>query len=70
MKIDRIKEDAELYRIGLESGDVNPNDVIKWAEKLIEKNDIPPDEIIEISLSSGINEIISKLNHVKGEYDF
>ncbi len=56
--MDRIKEDAEFYRIGLASGYVNLEGVKKWADKLIEQNDNTSDEIIEISLSSEINAII------------
>ncbi|WLR42295.1 hypothetical protein LC087_16465 [Bacillus carboniphilus] len=47
-----IKTIAEVYRLGLAAGFYTIQDVIKWADNLIEKVDEPPYEIIEVSLSS------------------
>lgn len=43
---------AHLYALGLGCGLWNKEDVISWCDRLIEANDHPPYEIIEISLMS------------------
>ena len=68
--MNKLKEDSEMYRLWLLTGYAKIEDVIKWADEIIEKLDSPPHEIIEVSLASGIPDIISKLQEVKGEFDF
>ncbi|MBE7121704.1 protein kinase [Bacillus cereus] len=43
---------AHLYALGLGCGLWNREEVISWCDRLIESNDHPPYEIIEISLMS------------------
>ncbi|MFB7155549.1 hypothetical protein [Lysinibacillus sp. NPDC056232] len=43
---------AEVYRLGILIGLYTVQDVIKWADNVIERLDNPPYEVIEISLSS------------------
>ncbi|MBH0358389.1 protein kinase [Bacillus toyonensis] len=43
---------AYLYALGLGCGLWNREDIISWCDRLIEANDSPPYEIIEISLMS------------------
>jgi hypothetical protein len=66
-----IKVQAEVYRLGLFTGFFQVENVINWADQLIEKLDQPPYEILEISLSSNstIATVCSKLTDVKGECD-
>ncbi|MFF2176750.1 hypothetical protein ACFVT8_09870 [Lysinibacillus sp. NPDC058147] len=47
-----IKVTAEVYRLGVLIGLYTVQDVIKWADNVIERLDNPPYEVIEISLSS------------------
>ena len=46
-----IKLSAEVYRIGVSIGLLATQDVIKWADNVIKQCEIPPYEIIELSLS-------------------
>lgn len=66
-----IKVQAEIYRLGLFMGYFQVKNVIEWADKIIEKLDQPPYEILEISLSSNatLASVCSKLTDVKGECD-
>ncbi|GAB0166919.1 protein kinase [Lysinibacillus sp. CTST325] len=47
-----INVTAEVYRLGILIGLYSVQDVIKWADNVIERLDNPPYEVIEISLSS------------------
>ncbi len=47
-----IKVMAEVYRLGIAIGYFTVQDVIDWADALIESLEQPPDELIDISLSS------------------
>ena len=63
-----LKDQAELNRIGLVTGLFNKNDVINWADKIIEFEENIDYEIIEVSLlqSFPTKDIVSKLFEVKG----
>lgn len=63
-----VKDRAEVCRIGLVTGLFTKNDVICWADKIIETQENVEYEIIEISLlgSSSKADIASKLSEVKG----
>lgn len=63
-----LKDEAEIFRIGLIIGYFTKDDVIKWADRLIETNGNVEYEIIEISLLSNSSkaDIASKLREVKG----
>ncbi|WP_160680567.1 hypothetical protein [Clostridium sp. C8-1-8] len=63
-----LKDQAEINRIGLVTGLLTKNDVINWADKIIESEETIDYEIIEVSLlQSYPNEsIASKLFEVKG----
>lgn len=63
-----LKDEAEIYRIGLITGLFVKNDVVSWADKIISIQENVEYEIIEVSLlgsSSKIN-IASKLFQIKG----
>ncbi|MDM5326961.1 hypothetical protein [Neobacillus sp. CF12] len=64
-----LKLMAEIYRLGISIGYYNVQDVIKWADKVIENLDSPPYEIIDISLSAKEKpiDICFKLKCFKGE---
>lgn len=66
-----LKDEAEIYRIGLITGLFVKNDVISWADKIIETQENIEYEIIEVSLlgSSSKTDIASKLFEVKGTPD-
>ncbi|TQR30098.1 hypothetical protein C7Y47_16575 [Lysinibacillus sphaericus] len=63
-----IKVTAEVYRLGIIIGFYTVQDVIKWADNVIERLDNPPYEVIAISLSSQEKpiDVCSKLNLFKG----
>ncbi len=64
-----IKEQAEIYKIGLMIGYFKAVDVISWVDNIIANNKNPDSGIIEISLSGskGINAVISQLDNIKGK---
>ncbi|BCB05138.1 hypothetical protein KH172YL63_32710 [Bacillus sp. KH172YL63] len=66
-----MKLNAEVYRLGLLIGFFSIQEVIIWADTLIEQLDKPPYEIIMLSLSSkdDICTVERKLSEIKGEYD-
>ncbi|MCT8977029.1 hypothetical protein N4T77_10485 [Clostridium sp. CX1] len=45
-----LKDQAEIYRIGLITGLLVKSDVISWADKIIETQENVEHEIIEVSL--------------------
>ncbi|PEJ48450.1 hypothetical protein CN692_23620 [Bacillus sp. AFS002410] len=66
-----IKLNAEVYKLGLTLGFLRIEDVIMWADNVIDQLDFPPYEIIELSLSSkeNLEKIILKLMMIQGEFD-
>lgn len=64
-----LKELAEVFRLGLMIGYYKPDEVIKWADSRVMHDNALGVSLIEVSLpgSKGINEVISKLDDVKGE---
>jgi len=63
-----LKDEAEIYRIGLIIGYFKKKDIINWADKVIETKENIEYEIIEVSLleNSSKADIVSKLREVKG----
>lgn len=63
-----LKDSAEIYRIGLITGLFEKDDIISWADKLIETRENVEYEIIEVSLlkSASKTDIASKLFEVEG----
>lgn len=63
-----VKDRAEVCRIGLVTGLFTKNNVICWADKIIETQENVEYEIIEVSLlgSSSKADIASKLSEVRG----
>lgn len=63
------KDVIEVYRLGLIIGYYSVDELINWADYIIEIEKQPGDEIIDISLSKkkGINIIIEKLNQIEYE---
>jgi hypothetical protein len=47
-----FREEAELYRLGLLCGYFSTPTVVRWAERAIAREDSPPLDLIELSLSS------------------
>ena len=66
-----VKLAAEVYRIGYSIGVFMKQEVIKWADSVIETLDNPPYEIIDLSLSSKLNteKFMWKLESIKGEVE-
>ncbi|MFF2878451.1 hypothetical protein ACFVR2_19230 [Gottfriedia sp. NPDC057991] len=66
-----LKLNAEVNRLGLTIGLLTIEDVINWADNVIEHHDFPPYEIIELSLSSkeSLEKVILKLMMFQGEVD-
>ncbi|KNY25503.1 hypothetical protein [Pseudobacteroides cellulosolvens] len=66
-----LKNEAEIYRIGLIVGYFLKDDVISWADKIIETQEKIDYEIIEVSLlsSSSKTNIVSKLSDIDGIVD-
>ncbi|WP_374966529.1 hypothetical protein [Lysinibacillus sp. RS5] len=64
-----INVTAEVYRLGVLIGLYTVQNVIKWADNVIESLDNPPYEIIEISLSSQEKpvDVCSKLKLFNGD---
>lgn len=67
---DAIKEDAEFYRLGCITQYISQQQVIAWADRIIAQSDRPSSEIIDVSIASGMNDLIAKLARVQGEYDW
>lgn len=63
----KMRDIIEVYRLGLIIGYFSIDDIIDWADYLIEMEEEPNFEIIEISLSKnrGRSYIIEKLNHME-----
>lgn len=63
-----LKNEAEIYRVGLIIGYFVKDDVIRWADKIIETQENYPYEIIEVSLlgNSSKPDIASKLSEITG----
>jgi hypothetical protein len=65
------KEQAEIFRYLLASGFIKIEDVISWADSIIEQEKEPDYEIIEISLAGrkSLSDVLSLLKNVKGKYN-
>lgn len=66
-----IKEYIELieaFHIGLSNGLLDKQEVVKWADKIIEQDDEPDINVIELSLCGhqSVNDIVSLLNEIVG----
>lgn len=66
-----LKEQAEVYKLGLLIGYFKIEDVILWADFVIENDENPNLVIIDVSLSGkkGINEVVSQLGNINGKID-
>jgi hypothetical protein len=58
---------AQYFRIGLEVGICEPEQVRDWAISVIDQMAEPPGEIIEISWHKPLAQLISDLHEVEGE---
>ena len=67
----KIKLIGEVYKLGISIGLFTIQDVIRWADTVIEQLDIPPYELIDLSLSSinNVDTVIQKLMELKGEFN-
>jgi hypothetical protein len=66
-----LKEQAEVYRLGLLIGYFKLSDAIVWSDYFIENTETVDVSVINVSLScsKGINEVISQLDNVYGKHD-
>ncbi|MBK3493607.1 hypothetical protein JFL43_01720 [Viridibacillus sp. YIM B01967] len=66
-----LKLNAEVYRIGLNIGLFSISDIVKWADKVIDKLNVPPYEFIELAMSSKETpaEVNLKLMEIEGDVD-
>ncbi|GGA49537.1 hypothetical protein [Psychrobacillus lasiicapitis] len=66
-----IKLSAEVYRIGVSIGLLTIEDIMKWADNVIEQYDTPRYEIIELSLSAKkkLEDITLSLMEISGDFD-
>ena len=64
-----VKEQSEVYRLGLLIGYFKINEVIHWADSIILIEDYPDVGVVDVSLAGGkgVNEVISQLDNVKGK---
>ena len=60
---------AEYYRLGLETGLVDPDEVRDWATSVIARLDEPSAEIIELSWSRTPQSLEQSLRAVEGDRD-
>lgn len=60
---------AEYFCKGIETALLSPAQARAWADSVIVSTDNPPYAFIEISLSQGVQEIVSALKAVPGERD-
>lgn len=62
--------EADYYLYGIELGILSFDQAISWADKIIEAEDEPDVEIIEVALSRprGRNGVMEALKEVKGSY--
>lgn len=69
--MNKIKEQAEIYRIGLMLGIFKVSDVLAWCDSIIMAKSSPDIAIIETTMagSKGINAVIHALSEVSGEFD-
>lgn len=58
---------AQYFRIGLQVGLFEPEEVRAWAMSVIDRMAEPPGEIIEISWRKPLEQLISDLGEVKGD---
>ncbi|GGA48818.1 hypothetical protein [Psychrobacillus lasiicapitis] len=66
-----IKLNAEVYRIGVSIGLLTVEDIVKWADAVIDQSDAPPYELIELSLSAKkkIDDITLSLMEIRGDFN-
>lgn len=66
-----MKEQAEVYRVGLLLGLFKLSDVISWCDSIIMAEASPDVAIIEASISGskGINAVSNALSEVNGEFN-
>ncbi|QQS37376.1 MAG: hypothetical protein IPM56_05315 [Ignavibacteriales bacterium] len=59
----------EVYRLGLTFGLIDKNEIIKWADKIIEHDELPDNIILDISLSGHqkISDIVAMIYNYIGE---
>lgn len=60
---------AQYFRIALEVGLCEPEEVRDWAISVIDRMDEPPGEIIEVSWRKPLAQLISDLHEINGEAD-
>lgn len=65
-----LKTIAEVYRLGLIIGYFSKNEVIQWADNLIEQMENPSSELIDVSMTaSGKSaDVAHALNLIRGDY--
>jgi hypothetical protein len=66
-----LKEIAEVYKLGFNIEYFKVDDIIQWADSIIERDNKPQIAIIELSLSRGKSkrEICDILSEIKGDFN-
>ena len=66
-----LKLAAEIYRVGLEKGYVEPKEIIAWADSVIADSELPGIEIIDVALGGDEKhvELASRLSRIPGSVD-
>lgn len=69
MTPEKIKEEAEAFRLALIEARATVAEVVAWADKIIQENPDTPFEILDISSSgqSSVPDMVSKLSQVPGQ---
>lgn len=64
-----IKEQAEVFKLGLLIGYFKTEEVIQWADNILATEDNPDLGVIDVAFSGskGINEVITQLDNFKGK---
>lgn len=64
-----IKEQAEVFKLGLLVGFFKTEEVIRWADSILAAEDNPHLGVIDVAFagSKGINEIITQLDNIKDQ---
>lgn len=66
-----IKEQSEVFKLGLLVGYFKTKEVIHWANNILATEDNPDLGVIDVAFSGskGINEAITQLDNIKGKMD-
>src|SRR5438045_198723 len=66
-----LREEAEYLRLALVMGLIGPEEVVAWADRVIDALNEPPIQVIDVSLASSRSpdEIVDLLDAIPGDGD-